>query len=270
MKRIICVLALVLPVLFAAGAAAEEVLPPAEPDPGLATPTDLCPHEKVRKTFYFDAPDYRPLNAESHLVAGRAVVEEACEECGQILRTAVEDMAEEVYAHTLRDGKCVLCGWEENAGADDADPKEVLWVLTAEESLPNRYFFTLTGRDLASAGNLLVLRPSGCDVALALRTAKIRAQISSSGGTFTAEIGKPDERKVSTSVRMYDAEGEETQPDRQAIVLRIFGEGNGDPLTVSYTNSAGKTRQQEAQWTSSGENKGYWDVAWQGNGVYSY
>ena len=136
--------------------------------------------------------------------------------------------------------------------------------VTAGEDDPNQYICTLTGLDLENAGDTLVILPDGRNTAIVVKTGELRREIDGSG-TFIAQIEKPDDRYVNTSIRLYDAFGAETVPDEEDISLRIYTENTGTPLTVSYTDTYGFTMTEEASWAS----EGYWVVTWRGDGLYA-
>ena len=254
-------------------------VPPEEPEttpgeeslPGEEEPAAeaVCTHEHTETVYYFDTPEYRPLNDESHLVAGQAVAEVTCLDCGALLSQDWVDDAEEIRPHVFRNGLCVLCGRE--AAADEAAPEQTESVihLTAGEE-PEQYSCTLTGDDLADAGDTLVLRAEGREAAIAVQTQRLREEIDRAGGKFTARMWKPGERDVSTVLCLYDAYGEEVVPVAQGFTLRIYTENRGEPLTVSYTNLSGATSSEEARWVNNSGDEGYWSVTWLGDGVYEY
>ncbi len=250
--------------------------PAGEPDPEPApapgnpeAPAEAgCPHAHTETVYYFDAPDYRPLNDESHAVIGQAVAETECLDCGAVIAVTTVDDAEEIRPHVFRNGRCALCGRESAAEAAAPAAAESVMQLSAAGE-PNQYFCVLTGSDLEGAGETLVLRPEGRDTALAVQTRKLREEIGRAGGSFTAEIRNAGEKDISTLLCLYDASGEEMVPEAQGISLRIYRENLGTPLTVSFTNLNGATSTEEARWVSGG-NEGYWIVTWLGDGLYQY
>ena len=225
--------------------------------------------------YYFDFPDYRPLDAENHVVFGRAAAEVRCTICGAVLSEYMEDNAEEICAHVFQKGRCVLCGREQEI--TPAQPEETavpavresVMTIPPTESNSFQYFCALTESDLEEAGDTLVLRPDGCDTALVLQADKLRAEIEKSGGGFIAEIERPGQRNVSATLRLYTADGVESVPEWQEISLRIYQKNSGNPLVVSYTSPKGTTSSEEAGWIGHGT-EGYWNVTWLGNGIYEY
>lgn len=292
MKRKLFALLVLLALFAAAAAAGAETLPPEVPgetagEPGsgepaaaegdetlpLATPTDLCAHEHTRTVRYFDSPMYTPLNAEYHIVSGTALEEVLCLDCGESLSAEKVSYVEEIHPHLNRKGRCVFCGREEEAPEIPAEAQEVVLLLAGAEDQPDRFVCTLTEMDLADAGDILVLRPEGRDAALVLQAEPFRKEIRSTGGTLTAEINSEQGLAVNASVRLYDADGRETEPDKRNISLRIYGEESKKPLAVTYNPPAGegKPTEQQASWVpGSGEKEGYWQAAWQGSGEYRY
>ena len=285
MKRMMLLLMAGLLAVCAAAAMAEEADADwtGEPIADAASAEEACAHEHTEPVYYFDAPEYLPLDGESHMVTGAAIVEVYCQDCGALVDVRQESNAQETRSHVFRNGVCALCGYDaamfteeekaqEAAPADDAEDTADVWAYeeTAEwtpapvpESVlslpagedPDQYTCTLTGMDLEEAGETLVLLPDGRNTAVVVKTDDLRREIDGTG-TFIAQIGKPGDRFISTSIRVYDAFGAETAPDGQDISLRIYAENNGLPLTVAFTDAYGNTRLTEARWAE----EGYWVV----------
>lgn len=294
MKRMMLLLMAGLLAVCAAAAMAEEADADwtGEPIADATSAQEACAHEHTEPVYYFDAPEYLPLDGESHMVTGAAIVEVYCQDCGALVDVRQESNAQETRSHVFRNGVCALCGYDaamfteeekaqEAAPADDAEDTADVWAYeeTAEwtpapvpESVlslpagedPDQYTCTLTGMDLEEAGETLVLLPDGRNTAVVVKTDDLRREIDGTG-TFIAQIGKPGDRFISTSIRVYDAYGAETSPDGQDISLRIYAENNGLPLTVAFTDAYGNTRLTEARWAE----EGYWVVNWCGDGLYS-
>ena len=294
MKRMMLLLMAGLLAVCAAAAMAEEADADwtGEPIADATSAQEACAHEHTEPVYYFDAPEYLPLDGESHMVTGAAIVEVYCQDCGALVDVRQESNAQETRSHVFRNGVCALCGYDaamfteeekaqEAAPADDAEDTADVWSYeeTAEwtpvpvpESVlslpagedPDQYTCTLTGMDLEEAGETLVLLPDGRNTAVVVKTDDLRREIDGTG-TFIAQIGKPGDRFISTSIRVYDAYGAETSPDGQDISLRIYAENNGLPLTVAFTDAYGNTRLTEARWAE----EGYWVVNWCGDGLYS-
>ena len=294
MKRMMLLLMAGLLAVCAAAAMAEEADADwtGEPIADATSAQEACAHEHTEPVYYFDAPEYLPLDGESHMVTGAAIVEVYCQDCGALVDVRQESNAQETRSHVFRNGVCALCGYDaamfteeekaqEAAPADDAEDTADVWAYeeTAEwtpapvpESVlslpagedPDQYTCTLTGMDLEEAGDTLVLLPDGRNTAVVVKTEDLRREIDGTG-TFIAQIGKPGDRFISTSIRVYDAYGAETSPDGQEISLRIYAENNGLPLTVAFTDAYGNTRLTEARWAE----EGYWVVNWCGDGLYS-
>ena len=275
MKRFLTVLVLLF-LVFSSVAIAEEETEEV-PDTGmvepLATSTDLCAHEHVHTEYYFDSPVYRPLNAESHTVVGRATILEVCDDCGTVLSSTLSADAEQIYPHVFRQGQCVLCGREGGPNpVSKQEPMEEIRTLMTDEENPTQYFCILTGLDLEEAADTLVLRPEGCEAAIVLQTEPLRQEIDRTGGTITAEIENPNPGDVSAYIRLYSTEGEESFPEINEISLRIYAENPGSTLVVAYTDPEGETSHEEASWVvpKDGKTEPYWSVTWQGDGLYSY
>ena len=254
MKRLIIALAVL--------ALAAAVLPAfAERGVYLATPTDLCPHIHTKTVYYFDAPDYQPLGPEGHRVSGRATVAVICEQCGGALSVGVVDNAEEICAHVMRGGKCVLCGWE---NAAPAAREEKALSLSRAEGGTELYSCTLTAAELEQAGDTLVLRAAGAEAALVLQAKTLAGQVSR-GGNLTAEIACTGNRAVNVAVRLYAADGTAGKPGDR-VSLRFYDTNNTAALTVTYTDPAGGTTVFRADWSDAG----YYAAPWYGDGTYQY
>lgn len=241
------------------------------PDAPVATPTDLCAHSSTRMVYYFDAPEYLPLDSKNHQVSGPALVEIVCNECGSVISAYKDANASEVRAHVGRKGKCALCGWEaEVLEASAAEPREFVQAMTAAEENADQFFCTVTGKDLQSAGDTLVLRPEGFAAALALQAKNLQEALDESGGSLTAELGQVDEKKVNASIRLYDAEGTESAPENREISLRFYAVKSDTPLSVTYTNPEGDSRTEKAAWMKPDGSDGFWSIPWLGDGTYGY
>ena len=294
MKRMMLLLMAGLLAVCAAAAMAEEADADwtGEPIADATSAQEACAHEHTEPVYYFDAPEYLPLDGESHMVTGAAIVEVYCQDCGALVDVRQESNAQETRSHVFRNGVCALCGYDaamfteeekaqEAAPADDAEDTADVWAYEETEEWtpapvpesvlslpagedPDQYTCTLTGMDLEEAGDTLVLLPDGRNTAVVVKTDDLRREIDGTG-TFIAQIGKPGDRFISTSIRVYDAYGAETSPDGQDISLRIYAENNGLPLTVAFTDAYGNTRLTEARWAE----EGYWVVNWCGDGLYS-
>jgi len=276
MKRILVALLSALFLFSCAFSLAEEpeetTEEPVVPLLPLATETDLCAHEHTHMDYYFDAPVYRPLNSEMHIVTGRATVQEVCDDCGDVLSSFIERNAETTFPHVFRRNQCVLCGYEgkQNSAVASANHTERIVLLPADEEKPNQFFCTLTGQDLEVPADTIVLRPEGCETAIALQTERLRQEIDRTGGTLTAEIEFPGAGDITASVRLYTAEGEESAPEAEELSLRIYSAYDGEALVVSYTAPEGGGGEEEAKWITPDGSEAYWSVDWMGDGNYSY
>ncbi len=259
-------------------AAAEPELPAGAPRtegaPGDRIPADLCPHANVHEETFFDTPVYRPLDAETHSISGRAVVVVVCDDCGAELSARIEENAEEILPHVFRKGICALCGREEAAsGAYDGAPvpavQESTWPMHSVDGADNLFACSLTDREVADCGDILVLQPSAGEVVLALQARELLQEMEESGADLIAEIRQDSSRSISVSVRLSTPEGVEYAPDRQRITLRIYGNGDRESLDVTYTDPSGSRDLEEAGWVTRGDD-GYWSVTWLGDGNYQY
>ena len=200
MKRMMLLLMAGLLAVCAAAAMAEEADADwtGEPIADATSAQEACAHEHTEPVYYFDAPEYLPLDGESHMVTGAAIVEVYCRDCGALVDVRQESNAQETRSHVFRNGVCALCGYDaamfteeekaqEAAPADDAEDTADVWAYeeTAEwtpapvpESVlslpagedPDQYTCTLTGMDLEEAGETLVLLPDGRNTAVVVKT----------------------------------------------------------------------------------------------------
>lgn len=249
-------------------------LPEENPDvPGTvpASPTDLCPHSNTKLIYFFDSPEYQPLDEKSHRVSGPALAEIKCSDCGAVISTYKEPDATEIRPHAGRKGRCPLCGWEANVqDASGAQPRETVRTMAPEEELENQFFCTLTAKDLEKADGTLVLRPDGFEAALALQTRNLADTLEDSDGSLTAELGRVGSGALSASIRLYDAYGFDSSPENQDIFLRIYTGKTDEPLSVTYTNSEGDSRTEPAAWQKPENSEGFWSIPWLGDGTYGY
>ena len=301
MKRMMLVFIAGLLALTAAAAMAEAADAEWTEDTYAATASaeETCAHEHTVTAYYFDAPEYFPLDGNDHLVVGAAIAEVTCQDCGAVISVTQESNAQETRSHVFRNGVCALCGFEaamfeepektasgsvEESTAEYVEESAEEWVqedfvpgwtpaparesvlsLPAGKDDPDQYTCMLTGFDLETAGDTLVLLPDGRNAAIVVKTDELRREIDGTG-TFVAQIGKPGDWFISTSIRLYDAYGAETAANEEDISLRIYAENTGMPLTVAFTDAFGNTSLAESRWAD----EGYWVVNWCGDGMYSY
>ena len=260
-KRVFCALVVMLLAALLLPAAAEEDVP-------LSTPTDLCPHENTETVYYFDAPIYRPLDEATHLVTGRATVEEHCVDCGTVLSVTVEDDAEEVKDHIFRRGQCVLCGFE---GGPAPVVQEVVRTVDPDEENENRFFCVFTVSDLENAGDILVLRAGEYRPAVALQTQKLVSRMDR-GDTLSVEMLVKDGNTVTVSVHITAENGKVNAPDGEFLSLRFYGGKADDPITVRWTNMEDEkdTAEQQASWVDGGNGGYYMAFPYLGDGTYKY
>ncbi len=270
MKRIFCVLAALLLACLVLPAAAEENGEKTDDVVPLASPTDLCPHEHTESVYYFDNPVYTPVDARTHSVTGRAMVEVICTDCGEVLSVTTEDDARQIKAHIFRKGMCVLCGME---GEEAPVVQEVVRTLEpdAENGEGNLFFCVLTERDLENAGDILVLRAGEFEPAVTLQPRRLAEQMEN-GDLLSAEMLITGEHAVDVFVHVTPENGEPYAPDSELLSLRFYGEKTENAITVRWTDSEDKTNtaEQEAAWVDGGNGGYYMAFPFLGDGTYEY
>ncbi len=268
LKRIFCVLAAMLLVCLVLPAFAEETGEETEENLPLASPTDLCLHEHTEAVYYFDSPVYTPVDAWTHRVSGRAMVELVCTDCGTVLSATVEDDAEEIKNHVFRRGQCVLCGLE---GEPSPGIQEVVVVLEADEENENQFLGVFTVRELENAGDILVLRAGELEPAVTLQPRKLAEQMQN-GDLFSAEMLITGEHAVDVFVHVTPENGEPYAPDGELLSLRFYGERTEDAITVRWTDPEDETNteEQEAAWVDGGNGGYYMAFPFLGDGTYEY
>ena len=114
MKRMMLVFIAGLLALTAAAAMAEAADAEWTEDTYAATASaeETCAHEHTVTAYYFDAPEYFPLDGNDHLVVGAAIAEVTCQDCGAVISVTQESNAQETRSHVFRNGVCALCGFE--------------------------------------------------------------------------------------------------------------------------------------------------------------
>lgn len=245
MRKILILL--VLAGLLAAGIACAEG--PESP----STPTDLCPHEHTREVYYFDHPEYAPLNDFTHSITGSATKVLLCDDCGEILRSEQTDDGELVRPHSFKRGICVLCGRPEPQLAPPAEEEMTVETLDAEELLPPE----------VNAGIPIEIRTRDTAAALVFPTGDFRAEMEKNGEKLTVSLYEAEDR-VFTRVMLGDA-----PVPAKGIQLRIYGR-KIESVYFAAENSR-TTQIQEAEWTEpAGDRDGYSSVPWLGNGYYKY
>ena len=114
-----------------------------------ASAEETCLHEHTQTAYYFDAPEYFPLDGEYHLVVGMAIVEVTCQDCGEILSVTQESNAQETRSHVFRNGVCALCGYE--AGLLSEESEAASGTAAAEKTYEEPADWTSAPEEGASA-----------------------------------------------------------------------------------------------------------------------
>ncbi len=238
----------------------------AESGPRRSTPTDLCPHEHTETVYYFDSPVYYALDKRTHRVTGRATVEMRCRDCEAVLSITVEENAEEIKEHVFRQGKCVLCGWEDEPASV---VQEIVHDLSAVEGNAGLFRAVFTVHDLENAGDILVLRTVAGGAAVVLQSRRIAEQMNNRE-TLTAEILVTSGRAANISVRIAAEDGQVYVPDIALVSLRFYSARGADSVIVTRTDARGVAIGLQAAWVEGG-NGGYYRLTpYPGDGSYAY
>lgn len=265
---------LLLAVLF--GIAGAEDLPGTEGLPGKdpATPTDLsCLHEHtVTKIYFYDAPVYTTLNAESHRVYGAAEIRTLCEDCGEILAIEVQTDAEEVRPHTIKKGVCVLCGYREPVRETKAPekprdlPGEQTLIAKPETEKGDLLTLTLTPEELsalAEAGisTALVKGEPGA-VGIAVSVTDMLRQTKEAEAKLYMELAERPDESFFASVSLIGRDGEKTEP--QGVAIRFFLDSPADVRITLAPSDKDTLVETKGSW----DEHGYWSVPYVEEGTY--
>ena len=277
---------LLLAVLF--GIAGAENLPGTENLPGAedlpavedfsgmdpATPTDLsCPHEHtVTKIYFYDAPVYTALDAESHRVSGAAEIRTLCEDCGEILSIEVQTDAEEVRPHTMKKGMCVLCGYREPVRETKAPekpkdlPGEQTLMAGRETDKGDLWALTLTSEELSALAEtgvstaLVKGKPGAAGIAVSVKD-MLRQTKEAEAKLYIEMAERPDE-SFFAGVSLIGRDGERTEP--QGIAIRFFLDTPAD-VRISLAPS---NRDTLVETKGTWDEHGYWSVPYVEEGTY--
>ena len=266
-------LLLALP-LFAA--AEEEGLGSAESDWLVATPTDLaeCPHEHTETTIYFyDSPSYFAVDENVHRVAGTAVIETDCADCGEVLDIQDDTYAEETRPHTFKNNVCALCGFRRRAKETEApkvipqaDAESTVYAARGDSGL---YSLVLTSADLqemegSGVAVLLVRDKQNSDAAVALNVQRMHAQTRMAGMDLHLDLVEREDGSFFTDLCLEHDGKEQVIPDKAAVTLRFY-RAKTPALKVSLSPAeTDSLTETETAWNESG----YWTVPYQDDGTY--
>lgn len=278
MKRFAPVLlALLLLMILPAVAAAEEGISSAAGDVRPATPTDLpCPHEHRETTnYYYDSPSYMAVDEQIHKVAGSAVVETRCLDCGEILAIEEDVYAEEIRPHTFKNNVCALCGYRRRAEkateapateAPAAGTETTIYAESGDAGVPG---VTLTDADLqtledSGVATLVVRDGKSSGAAVALNVRRMRAQTWNAGMDLRLDLLEREDGSFFTGLWLTRDGKEQRMPDKAGVTLRFY-QPQTPPLKVSLSPSDTDTLvETDSAWND----KGYWTVPYQAEGTY--
>ncbi len=265
-KSIVFAILLLLFILLSGAAGAEE--------PGLATPTDLaCAHEKTKTTIYFfESPAYTSVNKETHRVSGPGDIETVCLDCGETLSYETVENAEEIRPHSMKKGKCVLCGFRDNAGAAKTAPASVSGerkVVAREEgntkglltlTMTNEDLYELTGENVYT---VLVQGKTG-NAAVALNVTEMLGQTENTGADLKLELAEQEDDSIFASLYLVSDSGSRSQPGNAGITLRFYRQTKSNVRVSLAPAGEDSLIETEAVWNE----KGYWSVPYLQEGTY--
>lgn len=244
-----------------------------------ATSSDLCAHEHTREVFYFDQPEYTPVDAEKHRVTGSAIVNTVCDDCGEVIRSESRDNTEEIRYHIFKKGSCVLCrqpapekAKEEVTKVTLISPKSVKSVMP-EAQTDGTFSLVLTEGDLAALEaegvETLVIREDGAADALALPVKPVRAEMAAAGSDLNAETAPQPNGSLFAALRLVKPDGIPTEVQSEGIALRFYGKSRQVQKAIFTPEAEGDAVEQPAAWTEPTETEeGYFSVPWLGSGRY--
>lgn len=276
-KGIAALAALLLLAVFAGFTLAEDLPGVGEEFPGAqdpATPTDLsCLHEHTAvKIYFYDAPVYTSLDAESHRVFGAAEIRTICEDCGEILSSEVRTDAEEVRPHTMKKGSCVLCGYKEPVRVTKAPekpkdlPGEQTLFAKPETEKGDLMTLTLTAEELsalAEAGiSTALVKGEAGNACVAVSVTDMLRQTKEADAKLYMELAERPDASFFAGVSLTGRDGEKTDP--QGVAVRFYLETPADVRFALAPADQDTLVETEGSW----DEHGFWSVPYVEEGTY--
>lgn len=273
-KSFVFVLAALLVCCLLSGfAAAEET----QEDPVPATPTDLeCAHEHTKTTIYFyDSPLYTPVSGLSHRVSGPATEETVCLDCGEVLSSRTVNNAEEIRSHRMKNGRCVLCGYQEKSklqvqGTADDLPGERTLFARAEEGTPGYLSLVILSEDLIALENAkintVLVRGETGDAAIALQVEQMYALAKANEADLYLELEEQEDGSFFAAVALIRGSSEQNADGAEGISIRYYQEVK-EPIRVSLA-PANEDRLLET--SATWDDHGFWSVPYVEEGTYFF
>ena len=254
------------------------------PAPDPATQTDLCAHEHTISIIYFDdAPQYTAISATHHRVQGPGVVEVICEDCGKLLSAEYLNNAEELHTHTIRNGRCALCGYRLPVAGDETIQEEevfgemVLGALRDQEK-SDIWRLSVSADDLDAMLRLGVetalIRGENMETAFAFSVTPLANLLKTRKEPLEVTMEARDDGSFFISagfVAEADSQGEPSQADVPAseICFLRFYRSENPSITLLWTSPENDLRELALTWTPpTQEIAGYWSIPWPGTGNY--
>lgn len=262
------VMALMLAVIFSGTAGADEA--------GLATPTDLtCAHEHTKTTIYFfDTPDYTPVDEESHRVSGPATIETVCLDCGDVLSSETVNYTEEIRSHSTKNGVCALCGYsketltvpERKPAAEKTGEKTI--YARKDEIVEDLQTLTISSNELSaikdSGTSTLLIRGNSGSAAIALKVTDILAQTKAEDEELYLELAEREDGSLFANLYLVSASGERRKLSGDGITLRVYQENCSGVRASVVPADSDQMMETEAEWDGSG----YWSIQYLEEGTY--
>jgi len=243
-----------------------------------ATPTDLCTHEHTHLVVYFDdSPQYTPISRTQHQVQGAGLVEVLCDDCGQLLSSEHQEQVEEVRDHTIRNGKCALCGYrvpkDEDlpVTAEDIPGEATLRADKVEES--RQWELSITKEELEDLKKdqvqTALIRGAEMEAGFVFSIDNVCGQMKTAGMHLMVTMEKREENDYSLFARLLDASGEEDPAVFEQCFLRFY-QPKEPPLTLVWTSPENELKEIAGIWFEPGQDgeEGFWAFPWPGSGSF--
>ncbi len=242
------------------------------PDP--ATPTDLiCAHAHDKTTIYFfDSPVYVSVSSDSHKVSGPAIVEKVCTDCGEILSSETVDKAEEIRPHSMKKGKCVLCGYRESTRTEEPRQQtgsgEQTIIAQEDGNIKGLLTVTLSETELASLSDsgvstVLVCEKNG-SAAIILNIRDALTQMDADGLDLYMELAEQETGSFFAGMYLVSGSGNRVRPADGEITLRFYQKQKaGSRVSVAPADSDTLV-ETEGVW----DERGFWSVPYTAEGTY--
>ena len=243
-----------------------------------ATQTDLCAHLSTHQVIYFDdAPLYTPLGPVSHLVEGPGLVETVCDDCGRLLSSEYMENAEEIREHTIRNGRCALCGYRQTKPDEPetyvgSEPGEQVLEAKKDDDA-SLWQLSVTGEEVEQLRSQQVQTAliRGGEMALVFSVDDLCQQMNEAGAQLEITVEMREDQSFFLSAGLLNA-GEEQQTELKGYEkcsLRVYRPAD-PPLILVWISPEDELLELPATWVQPKENgeEGYWMIPWPGSGNF--